>query len=99
MQTIVLLLAFRGIAISLILQATFTTALAAVSHRSLPRASSLVNSTRFIAQALGVAVLATVLGSTLSADVRRVQQESMRSTRQTPMRESANLVVKTPSTV
>src|SRR5262249_54153201 len=75
MEAILLLLALRGVAISLIMQATFTTALAAVSHRSLPRASSLVNSTRFIAQALGVAVLATVLGSTLSPDVRRLQQE------------------------
>jgi hypothetical protein len=56
------------------MQATFTTALAAVPHRSLPRASSLVNSTRFIAQALGVALLATVLASGSSPDVRRQQQ-------------------------
>jgi DHA2 family multidrug resistance protein len=75
-ETLLVLLAFRGIAISLIMQATFTTALGAVPHRSVPRASSLVNSTRFIAQALGVALLATVLSSALSADVRSLQQES-----------------------
>jgi EmrB/QacA subfamily drug resistance transporter len=74
-ETLLVLLALRGLAISLIMQATFTTALGAVPHRSMPRASSLVNSTRFIAQALGVAVLATVLGSTVSPESRRLQQE------------------------
>jgi hypothetical protein len=58
----------RGIAISLIMQATFTTALGSAAHRSVPRASSLVNSTRCVAQALGVAVLATVLASSISDD-------------------------------
>jgi hypothetical protein len=41
-----------------------------------PRGSSLVSSTRFLAQALGVALLATVLGSTLSPEVRQFQQET-----------------------
>jgi EmrB/QacA subfamily drug resistance transporter len=77
-QTLLVLLALRGMAISLIMQATFTTALRAVSHRSVPRASSLVNSTRFIAQALGVALLATVLGSAVSRDVQAMQEEQGR---------------------
>jgi MFS family permease len=77
-QTILVLLALRGMAISLIMQATFTTALGAVPHRSVPRASSLVNSTRFIAQALGVALLATVLGSAVSRDVQAMQEEQAR---------------------
>jgi EmrB/QacA subfamily drug resistance transporter len=74
-ETLVVLLALRGLAISLIMQATFTAALGAVPHRSLPRASSLVNSTRFIAQALGVAILGAVFSGTLSPEVRRLQQE------------------------
>ena len=75
--TIVLLLALRGISISLIMQATFTTALGVVPHRSTPRASSLVNSTRFIARALGVALLATVLGA-LARRTQRLEEEPNR---------------------
>ena len=42
----------------------------------MPRGSSLVNSTRFLAQALGVALLATVLGSALSPEARQFQQQT-----------------------
>ena len=60
---ILVLLGVRGLAISLIMQATFTSALSKVTKHGLPRGSSLVNSTRFVVQALGVALLATVLSS------------------------------------
>jgi EmrB/QacA subfamily drug resistance transporter len=76
---ILALMAMRGAAISLIMQSTYTTALGSVSHRSIPRGSSLVNSTRFIAQALSVAVLATILSTSLSAETRRMQDESIPS--------------------
>jgi DHA2 family multidrug resistance protein len=72
---ILMLVGLRGLAISLIMQATFTTALGAVPRNAVPRGSSLVNSTRFLAQALGVALLATVLGSALSPAVRQLQQQ------------------------
>ncbi|MFN7943828.1 MAG: DHA2 family efflux MFS transporter permease subunit [Blastocatellia bacterium] len=72
---ILILLVLRGLAISLIMQPTYTTALGAVPKNSVPRGSSLVNSTRFVVQALGVALLATVLGSTLSPDTRQFQQK------------------------
>jgi MFS family permease len=78
-KEILVLMAMRGIAISLIMQPTYTTALGSVPQRSVPRGSSLVNSTRFIAQALGVAALATVLSASLSAESRRVQFESGRA--------------------
>lgn len=60
---IMVLLVLRGLAVSLIMQATFTSALSKVTKDALPRGSSLVNSTRFVVQALGVALLATVLSS------------------------------------
>ena len=67
---IVFLLALRGVALGLTVQTTFTTALASVPRAVLPRGSSLANSTRFVVQAVGVAVLATVLASALSPTVR-----------------------------
>ena len=63
---ILVLLVLRGLAISSIMQATLTSALSKVTRRGLPRGSSLVNSTRFVVQALGVALLATVLSSAFS---------------------------------
>jgi EmrB/QacA subfamily drug resistance transporter len=72
---ILVLVGLRGIAISLIMQATYTTALGAVPRNAVPRGSSLVNSTRFLAQALGIAMLATVLGSALSPQSRQFQQQ------------------------
>lgn len=71
---LILLLVLRGLAISLVMQPTYTTALGVVPKESVPRGSSLVNSTRFVVQALGVAVLATILGSTLSPEVKQFQQ-------------------------
>jgi EmrB/QacA subfamily drug resistance transporter len=74
-ETLLVLLAMRGIAISLMMQATFTTALGSVPRESVPRGSSLVNSTRFIAQAIGVALLVTVLNGSLSPEARHAQSE------------------------
>ena len=71
---IILLLVLRGLAISLIMQPTYTTAIGVLPKENVPRGSSLVNSTRYIVQALGVAVLATILGSTLSPEVKQLQQ-------------------------
>jgi hypothetical protein len=56
------------------MQPTYTTALGVVPKESVPRGSSLVNSMRFVVQALGVAVLATILSSTLSPEVKQFQQ-------------------------
>ncbi|HEX2779243.1 MAG TPA: MDR family MFS transporter [Gemmatimonadaceae bacterium] len=59
---LVLLTAIRGIALGLTVQTPFTAALADVSHDALPRATSLVSSTRYLVQAYGIAILATLLG-------------------------------------
>jgi DHA2 family multidrug resistance protein len=75
-QTIVFLLALRGLAIGLTLQTTFTTSLSSIPLNLLPRGSSLLNSTRFVVQAVSVAALATVLTSTLSANVRAQQEKA-----------------------
>jgi len=72
---IMLLLALRGIALGMTVQTTFVTALGQVPIPQIARASSLVNSSRQLVQALGVAVLATVLASTLSPQVRVVQAQ------------------------
>jgi DHA2 family multidrug resistance protein len=60
---ILLLMAVRGLALGIAVQTPFTAALASVSHEAVPRASSLVISTRLAVQAIGVAVLATLLAS------------------------------------
>jgi EmrB/QacA subfamily drug resistance transporter len=73
---ILVLLALRGLAGGLTVQTTFVTALSVVPQRLLPRGSSLVNSTRQVVQAIGVAVLATVLVSTLSPEVRQAQAQA-----------------------
>ncbi|MEN3328460.1 MAG: hypothetical protein V7638_3267 [Acidobacteriota bacterium] len=73
-RQIIFLLVLRGLAISLIMQPTYTTAVGILPKENVPRGSSLVNSTRFVVQALGVAVLATILGSTLSPQVKQLQQ-------------------------
>jgi len=73
---ILVLLAVRGLAGGLTVQTTFVTALSVVPQRLLPRGSSLVNSTRQVVQAIGVAVLATVLVSTLSPEVRQAQAQA-----------------------
>jgi DHA2 family multidrug resistance protein len=61
---IVLLTAIRGVALGLTVQTPFTAALAQVPHVALPRATSLVSATRYVVQAYGIAVLATLLAAT-----------------------------------
>ena len=63
LRFLVLLTAIRGLALGLTVQTPFTAALADVAHDALPRATSLVSSTRYLVQAYGIAVLATLLGA------------------------------------
>jgi DHA2 family multidrug resistance protein len=79
---IIFLLALRGLAIGLTLQTSFVTALGAIPLDRLPRGSSLLNSTRFVVQAVAVAALATILVGNLSADVK-AQQEKMQNSQLT----------------
>lgn len=79
---IIFLLALRGLAIGLTLQTSFVTALGAIPLNQLPRGSSLLNSTRFVVQAVSVAALATILVGNLSADVK-AQQEQMQNSQTT----------------
>jgi MFS family permease len=72
---ILVLLVLRGFAISLVMQPTYTIALGLLPKESVSRGSSLVNSSRFVVQALGVAVLATILGSTLSPEMKQFQRD------------------------
>jgi EmrB/QacA subfamily drug resistance transporter len=74
-STIVFLLALRGLAVGLTLQTSYVTALSSVHLDELPRGSSLLNSTRFVVQAVAVATLATVLVGFLSPDVKAQQQK------------------------
>jgi EmrB/QacA subfamily drug resistance transporter len=72
---IIFLLALRGIALGLTVQTTFVTGMAVVPQPQIPRASSLTNATRNVVQAVGVALLATVLASTLSPQVQALQNQ------------------------
>ncbi|MEY2845683.1 MAG: hypothetical protein RL076_1229 [Chloroflexota bacterium] len=79
-STIMWLLALRGVALGLTVQTTFATALSSAPQPKIARASSLVNGTRFVVQSIGVAILATVLSSSLSADVKAQQAQAQEST-------------------
>jgi DHA2 family multidrug resistance protein len=72
---IVFLLALRGLAVGLTLQTSFVAALSSVPLNNLPRGSSLLNSTRFVVQAVSVAALATVFSSSVAADIRAQQDK------------------------
>ncbi|HEX7976594.1 MAG TPA: MDR family MFS transporter, partial [Anaerolineales bacterium] len=73
---ILFLLALRGLALGLTVQTTLVTALSVVTKRDLARGSSLANATRFVVQSIGVAVLATVLASTISPQVAALQNQA-----------------------
>lgn len=73
---ILFLLALRGFALGMTVQTTFATALGAVPRQNLARGSSLINGTRFVVQSIGVAILATVLTSSLSPDVKALQERA-----------------------
>lgn len=70
---ILFLLVLRGLALGMTVQTTMVTALSVVTGPQLPRGSSLVNATRQVVQSIGVAVLATILASTLSPEVKAFQ--------------------------
>ncbi len=72
---ILFLLALRGLAVGLTLQTSFVAALSSVPLNVLPRGSSLLNSTRFVVQAVSVAALATIFSSSISADIRAQQDQ------------------------
>lgn len=76
---IVFLLALRGLAVGLTLQTSYVTALSSVHLDILPRGSSLLNSTRFVVQAISVATLATILVGFLSPDVKAQQAHMQNS--------------------
>ncbi len=72
---IVFLLALRGLAIGLTLQTSYVTAMGSIPLDQLPRGSSLLNSTRFVVQAISVATLATILVSFLTPQIKAQQQQ------------------------
>jgi DHA2 family multidrug resistance protein len=72
---IIFLLALRGLAFGLTLQTSFVAALSSVPLDVLPRGSSLINSTRFVVQAVSVAALATILSSAVSPDIQAQQDK------------------------
>jgi DHA2 family multidrug resistance protein len=72
---IMFLLALRGLAFGATIQTTFVTALSAVPLPKIAHGSSLTNATRQVTQAIGVAILATVLASTLSPQISALQQQ------------------------
>ncbi len=79
MLTIVLLLALRGLAVGLTLQTSYVAALSSIPLDLLPRGSSLLNSTRFVVQALSVAAFATILVSFLSPQIKAEQNAMQQS--------------------
>ncbi|MGE5464283.1 MAG: DHA2 family efflux MFS transporter permease subunit [Syntrophothermus sp.] len=76
---IVFLLALRGLAVGLTLQTSFVSALSSVPLNALPRGSSLLNSTRFVVQAVAVAALATIFSASISPDIRAQQDKFQNS--------------------
>ncbi len=72
---IVFLLALRGLAVGLTLQTSFVAALSSVPLNNLPRGSSLLNSTRFVVQAVAVAALATIFSASISPEIRAQQDQ------------------------
>jgi EmrB/QacA subfamily drug resistance transporter len=76
------LLALRGLAVGLTLQTSFVAALSSMPLSQLPRGSSLLNSTRFVVQAVSVAALATIFTSSVPAEIR-AQQDKLQDTQTT----------------
>lgn len=73
------LLMLRGLAVGLTLQTSFVAALSSIPLQQLPRGSSLLNSTRFVVQAVAVASLATIFSSSIPAEIR-AQQDQIQET-------------------
>jgi DHA2 family multidrug resistance protein len=74
---VVFITGVRGFALGLTVQTPFTAAMAVVPHDAVPRASSLVTATRNLTQAVGVALLATLLGSALATGARTADRASL----------------------
>lgn len=79
MAYIVFLLALRGLAVGLTLQTSYVTAMSSIPLDQLPRGSSLLNSSRFVVQAIAVASLATILVGFLSPQIKAQQQQLQNS--------------------
>jgi DHA2 family multidrug resistance protein len=82
---IMFLLALRGLAFGSTIQTTFVTALSAVPMPEIAQGSSLTNATRQVFQAIGIALLATVLASTLSPQISALQQKFLNAPPQAGM--------------
>ena len=80
---IMFLLSLRGLAFGATIQTTFVTALSVVPLPEIANGSSLTNATRQVVQAIGVAILATVLASTLSPQISALQQQFLNAPPQT----------------
>jgi DHA2 family multidrug resistance protein len=72
---IMFLLASRGIALGLTAQTTMATSMSVIQSHDLPRGTSLSNATRNVAQSIAVAILTTVLISTLTPEVKVLQSK------------------------
>ncbi len=72
---ILVLLAIRGVALGLTVQTTLVVSLSVITQQEVARASSLSNATRQVVQSIGIAVLATVLVSTLSPAVKAFETQ------------------------
>jgi hypothetical protein len=68
--------------VGLTLQTSFVAALSSMPLNQLPRGSSLLNSTRFVVQAVSVAALATIFSSAVPAEIR-AQQDKLQETQTT----------------
>jgi DHA2 family multidrug resistance protein len=73
---ILFLLAVRGAALGMTVQTTLVISLSVITQQEVARASSLSNATRQVVQSIGVAVLATVLASSLSPAVKAFQNQA-----------------------
>jgi DHA2 family multidrug resistance protein len=76
---IIFLLVLRGLALGLTVQTTIVTSLSVVPMKDLARGSSLTNSSRLVIQSIGVAVLATVLVSGITPQVKNMQDQMQNS--------------------
>ena len=76
---IMFLLTVRGLAFGAVIQTTFVTALSVVPLAEIAHGSSLTIATRQVVQAIGVAILATVLVSTISPQISALQQKFLNS--------------------
>ena len=93
---IMVLLGLRGLAFGATIQTTFVTGLSVVPLPAIAQGSSLTNATRQVIQAVGVAILATVLVSTLSPQISALQQQFLNAP---PQRGVAPLAICQPASV